>query len=374
MALDPRIALQTQGIQLADPMDMAAKSMSMREMAARHQDAERKREEETTMRDIYRKNVKTDESGRTSLDRQGVMSDMYKARPDKALDLEQIFRGQDLEKMKFDTSLSKQAAWSIQDGDAAGYAAAREALIKQGVANADKLPPQYNPEFVKNWQLATLEGEKQIEQRWKAQDQQNKEREFGLQERKVKADEAKTKAETTKLYAETGRKDRTGENLPLDAKKTVETLASKNAGKVAIKNQIDAVMTNWESLSDDQKVAAGRQLLKTLNSTEGADAIGAEEAKRLGSKLEFAVGNLTNSNPIQFGRDLPGFAEQARNTSAAIGRAVDRNQAEIDRTMGRRPVARFEQDVLSYAEKHGISPEQAQAIKDQRTGSRTAGR
>lgn len=129
--------------------------------------------------------------------------------------------------------------------------------------------------------------------------------------------------------------DRTGANLPLDQKKVVETLATKNANKIAIKNQIDAVMSNWDDLSDDQKVASGRQLLKTLNSTEGADAIGSEEANRLGSKLEFAMGNFTNSNPTQFGRDLSGFAEQARNTAKSIGSAVDKNQERVNELMGR---------------------------------------
>jgi hypothetical protein len=105
--------------------------------------------------------------------------------------------------------------------------------------------------------------------------------------------------------------------------------------KASIKNQIDAVMGNWDKLSDDQKISQGRQLLKTLNSTEGADAIGAEEAKRLGAKLEFAMGNFLNSNPMQFGRDLPGFAEQARNTSKSIGDAMAANQRMIDEAYGR---------------------------------------
>lgn len=126
-----------------------------------------------------------------------------------------------------------------------------------------------------------------------------------------------------------------GENLPIDKKRVVTDLSAKNASKVAIKNQIDAVMNNWDNLPEDQKVAQGRQLLKTLNSTEGADAIGVEEAKRLGAKLEFATGNIFNSNPLQFGRDLGGFKEQASLTSKAIGDAVGANQSIIDENMGR---------------------------------------
>jgi hypothetical protein len=125
------------------------------------------------------------------------------------------------------------------------------------------------------------------------------------------------------------------DNLPEDKKHTITELSKKNAAKLSIKNQIDAVMSNWDSLPEDQKVTQGRQLLKTLNSVEGSDAIGAEEAKRLGARLEYSMGNFTNSNPTQFGRDVPGFAEQARDTAKAIGTAVKSNQALIDEAYGR---------------------------------------
>jgi hypothetical protein len=124
--------------------------------------------------------------------------------------------------------------------------------------------------------------------------------------------------------------------LPEDQKNVITDLSKKNAGKIAIANQIDAVMSGWDKLPDDQKVAQGRTLLKTLNSSEGADAIGSEEAKRLGSKLEFALGNLApwNSNPIQFGRDLEGFKEQANLNSKGLKDAIAANQKIINNAYG----------------------------------------
>jgi hypothetical protein len=119
--------------------------------------------------------------------------------------------------------------------------------------------------------------------------------------------------------------------LPGEDQEVVKDLAKKNASKIAIANQIDSVMSNWDNLPEDQKVAQGRQLLKVLNSTEGADAVGNEEARRLGSKLEFALGNIFNSNPTQWGRDLKGFNEQALGTSKAIRGAVDANESEINK-------------------------------------------
>ena len=123
--------------------------------------------------------------------------------------------------------------------------------------------------------------------------------------------------------------------LPIEDRLVVSGLSQKNANKAAIVNQIDAVMGNWDKLSDDQKFSQGGQLLKTLNSPEGADAVGAEEARRLGSKLEFAFGNFTNSNPTQFGRDLEGFKTQAMGTSTSLKDAIKSNQGIVGNLSGR---------------------------------------
>jgi hypothetical protein len=146
----------------------------------------------------------------------------------------------------------------------------------------------------------------------------------------------------------------TGEKLPIDKKKIVENLATKNANKIAIANQIDSVLSIWDTLDDEQKLAQGRQMLKTLNSPEGADAIGAEEANRLGSKLEFAMGNFTNSNSTQFGRDLEGFKEQAFNTSKGLKGAIQLNQGIIDREIGRDSTPSQSSDMIKIIDPKGI--------------------
>jgi hypothetical protein len=127
------------------------------------------------------------------------------------------------------------------------------------------------------------------------------------------------------------------QGLPAENKEVIKDLARKNANKISISNQIDAVLANWDALPDDQKLSQGKQLLKVLNSTEGADAIAAEEAKRLGSRLEFALGGLTSGNYGQFGRDLAGFKKQAEETSSGVKRAVELNKKEIERQYGRTP-------------------------------------
>src|SRR3990167_179171 len=160
------------------------------------------------------------------------------------------------------------------------------------------------------------------------------------------------------------REKTSGENLPIDQKKLVENLAAKNANKIAIKSQIDSVMTMWPSLSETQKIVQGNLLAKTLNSPEGADAIGAEEVKRILGLLEFKKFNLTEPGSF-IGRDIDEFETQVRNSSKGLEGAIKTNQGIIDKTMGREASqpSSFTPDVLSYAQKHGISPEQAQQIK-----------
>lgn len=155
----------------------------------------------------------------------------------------------------------------------------------------------------------------------------------------INADTMYKKSQASKNYADAKQSSNPGlkemfNSLAPPDQEVVKDLARGNASKLTIKNSIDSVMGGWDKLSDDQKVAQGRQLLKTLNSTQGADAIGAEEAKRLGSKLEFALGNMFNSNPIQFGRDLPGFKEQALATSKNIGSTIDANQQQMRQIAG----------------------------------------
>lgn len=150
----------------------------------------------------------------------------------------------------------------------------------------------------------------------------------------LKSQTAKNYAESGKLKNEANSSKAAWDQVAKPDQEIATDLSRKNASKVAIKNQIDAVMKNWDDLPDDQKVTQGRQLIKVLNSTEGADAVGSEEAKRLGGKLEFAFGNLTNSNPFQVGRDLSGFKEQANLTAQGLGSAIQANQDIVRRVAG----------------------------------------
>lgn len=155
--------------------------------------------------------------------------------------------------------------------------------------------------------------------------------------RQDRATELNEKREDRKAALAATATTRAFENLPEEKKQTIIGLAKKNVDRQAIANSIDSVMNNWDKLSEDEKLTQGKQLIKVLNSTQGSDAVGAEESKRLAGKLQFAMGNLTNDNPVQFGRDLEGFKQDALNTSKFIKDSVQSNNAIIDEAYGRAP-------------------------------------
>lgn len=289
------------------------------------------RKEKNAIKDIYAQNTGPD----GKINREGTLSALAKINPEKYQAQKKAWADEDmsdaqLRSVKFKNKYDEASTIARLAGRATDQSSWDVSLEEaQGLGiDTSQMPKMFDPVFAKNLEGRYLSAAEKFQREEAARDQRNKDTTFGFERQKLGL-------ERDKLLADKAKAGRSGENLPLDQKKMVEGLSTKNSGKIAIKNQIDAVMGGWDKLNDDQKVAAGRQLLKVLNSTEGADAIGAEEAKRLGSKLEFAMGNFTNSNPTQFGRDLEGFKTQAMNTSRFIGDSVNANQREIDRMMGR---------------------------------------
>ncbi len=124
-------------------------------------------------------------------------------------------------------------------------------------------------------------------------------------------------------------------SLPEEERDVVKGLAKANADKISIANQISGTLQILDDpkVSKEQKISQGRQMLKVLNSTQGKDAVGAEEAKRLGSYLESSFGINWNSPRAlgDFGMNLEGFREQAALTNKALVDSVNANQSEIQK-------------------------------------------
>lgn len=164
--------------------------------------------------------------------------------------------------------------------------------------------------------------------------------------------------------------------LSLSDRKQIETLATKQGGKLSITNNLQQLIDMWPSLSPSERLQQGREIMKTLNSSEGADAVGAEEVKRLGARLEFALGNFTNSNETQFGRDIDGFFKDVQNTTKRLQKSVEANDASISRIYKKYgkeiPVMKQTQDdvtavddakMTALQKAKGLSPEQLARLK-----------
>lgn len=179
---------------------------------------------------------------------------------------------------------------------------------------------------------------------------------FELGEKKAKAGReaaestaslAETRARTGLLGAQTLKAKKEADappdkakDLPLDVKSEVAGISGKNAGKISVANQIDGYLKEFKAAkTEDDKVRIGRQMLKVINSSEGADAIAVEEAKRLGDALEYNIADVGAGLGMKtgkfHGRDLDGFEAQAQSTLDAIRRGVTANRTEVDRLMGR---------------------------------------
>lgn len=122
-----------------------------------------------------------------------------------------------------------------------------------------------------------------------------------------------------------------------DANAPAQKMQGEIAGTVASQSTIaNSIYQGLQQLEDpkipeDQKVVIGREMLKTLNSQMGKDAIGAEEAQRLGGLLEYKWLNFMNPGPV-FGRDVPAFTKQVRNNYNRLRGAVQANEGLLTKT------------------------------------------
>lgn len=125
---------------------------------------------------------------------------------------------------------------------------------------------------------------------------------------------------------------------PREVQKQVDLLADDTAKKKAIVNYMAPTLQKYnEALANGDTSGAikiGQGMMKLLNSPLGADAVGTEESKRLGSLLEYQIANLTGPGPV-FGRDLEGFNKQVQATMLSVGDAIKNNENELDKLLGR---------------------------------------
>lgn len=79
-------------------------------------------------------------------------------------------------------------------------------------------------------------------------------------------------------------------------------------------------------------VQLGQSMLKTINDPVNSDAVGVEEAKRIGAELE-PFNTMTPNKLVQIGRDLPGFKDRIKQLRARLYNAAKRQYESINAKM-----------------------------------------
>jgi hypothetical protein len=145
-------------------------------------------------------------------------------------------------------------------------------------------------------------------------------------------------------------------------------LYSKRQGAV---DKLGAAMTQLEDpkISDDQKVVIGQGVLKLLNDPEASDAIGKDEAERIGAYLQ----QFSLSRPgSTFGRDLPRFSAQVKNKLELVKNIQNQSKERLQQkgllqSVGSGPSE--DPQIAAWARQHGLGYAQAAAIIQQRQGT-----
>lgn len=155
--------------------------------------------------------------------------------------------------------------------------------------------------------------------------------------------------------------------LSIEDKATISKLATQTADKINIRNsiqgQLDQMKVALEAQDEDLAVSIGNGMLKTLNSTEGADAVGEGEAARLASFLQYKIANFTGPGSF-IGRDLDKFVEQASSRLTSIDQSISDNRKEIARIRGT-----LQQSSEQVAKQRGITiPKDGTAIAGPENG------
>jgi hypothetical protein len=302
-------------------------------------------DQEDQFNDALKGSYTTDAQGRVTFN-QGKLSDLAKIDGAKASEVQAKMDAQKAgaAKMKREEFMAKaqlggQLLGGIQDEET--YKATRPKLIENGIFSAEELPEQFDPTYIRGRQLQALNAQEQIAAFQKEQGHDLEKDKLDHQKEKDKKEAEdrarKVTAEIKKLEAEAARTKTGGgvqgdgfKGLPKEAQITIQKMSEKNAGKEAIANSLASGLQEMKQAKDPSvKIKLAEGLLKTLNSPEGADAIGSEEAKRIGGLLQFKMFNVTEPGSM-FGRDVDKFEEQVGSTEKSLREGIRRNQELID--------------------------------------------
>jgi hypothetical protein len=221
MAIDPSIPLQTGRVQtqLQDPMDLAAKGMSMQQLAYKNQEMQRDMQNQQDLKAAYAQAMTPGKDGAPSLDRQKFMTALS-TNPMLAYQQQQGFAATDAAKAKSDLEVDKarhekaaEIAWSIPtdpntppEQKQSAWTAARNKALALGLPGADQSPAQYpGDSFVQQYQMHTLDAQKQAEMQEKKSEFSQREKDRQLQREQMGGQKQNQALQQTQSILESAR-------------------------------------------------------------------------------------------------------------------------------------------------------------------------
>jgi hypothetical protein len=179
MPIDPSIALNVAPVQVANPLDSMSKALTIKSLMQEGKIRDQEIQGNQAVKDAFANNVGTDAQGNQSVDRKGVLSDLYKTNPMQAMGLEKQFQERDQQTLALHTQQAKQIAWSIPNDPGtppemkqAAWTAAKQQALAAGLPGAQQSPDQYPGDgFVQQMKMHTMSAEEQMAQQNKTTDQ-----------------------------------------------------------------------------------------------------------------------------------------------------------------------------------------------------------
>lgn len=397
-------------MQAPDIMGSIQRGLSMRDMLD-------EKTRQANIREAYASNMVTNEDGSTTMNRQGLLSDLAKNDPQQMMAMQDRFSRQDAaaaaakqKERSYQIDMISRVAPQIKDQNT--YEQAMQVLSENGV-DVSKMPPVYDKGLVDRYSSLAMTAKEQLAQ-------QNQDRNFGLQkdqfafskqrhsdqmgfnreklnaDKKAKAQEAKNAilGETRKFGKEWKSHDVT--------KKTAEVASAYERVKKMVENPSPAgdlsLVFNYMKMLDPGSVVRESEF-RSAEQARGAlsrfeeqgipvPAFLKQSVQKLNGdgfllpeqRADFAgqANNLFKAQMAQQQRVNDMFAGEAKNYGMDPGLVVNDRLFNVEMSQGapgggpQNQPAQYSADVISYAEKYGIDPAQANAIKQQRM-SQTAG-
>lgn len=207
-----------------------------------------------------------------------------------------------------------------------------------------------------------------------AEKQRLKNEEMQLKKDSLKSTQELRKAQIKKLTSDAKK----GPGLDFESKLLLTGLVKKKAQLIPVVDKFNQYIKQLEdpSISESQKLQAANQTMKLMNDPDNPDAAGVEEVKRVGSFLS-AGPDPFGPKGMKFGADIKGFTQAIKNSRDRSANTLNNISADINEITGKQKIEKkgligsektYSSDVVNYARSHGITNEQALAIKNKRGG------